>query len=145
MKICIFFGHRKTEYASAEKKIRSVCTDLILKHDVAVFYNGFRGTFDDLCARVVRGLKKEFPRIRNILALSYPPKDPLPNLFDESVYLLERYVPPRFAIAETNKLLVKKADFVVSDVTHPFGGAYNAVEYAKKQGKTVIEIFDGTI
>ena len=47
---------------------------------------------------------------------------------------------PRFAIVETNKLLVQKVDFVVSGVQHEWGGAYQAVAYAEKQGKMVIEL-----
>lgn len=65
-----------------------------------------------------------------------------PPYFDDSVYLLEKQVPPKFAISETNKILVKKSDFIVSGVWHNWGGAYSAVEFAKRQGKTVIDVVE---
>ncbi|MBQ3019252.1 MAG: hypothetical protein IJD77_01520 [Clostridia bacterium] len=61
--------------------------------------------------------------------------------FDDSVYVLEKKVLPRFAIIETNKALIDKVDFVVSGVYHSFGGALQAVEYAKRKGKSIVDIF----
>ena len=87
-------------------------------------------------------LKKRFPRIKNTLVLSYiPAKDfSLPSVFDDSVYLLEKAVLPRFAITETNRLLVQKADFVVLGVQHKWGGAHQAIEYAKRQKKRILSV-----
>ena len=61
--------------------------------------------------------------------------------FDDSVYVLEKEVLPRFAIIETNKALVDKVDFVVSGVYRSFGGALQAVEYAKRKGKSIVDIY----
>ena len=61
--------------------------------------------------------------------------------FDDSVYLLERTVPPKYAILETNYTLIRKVDFIVSGVKYTFGGAAKAIDYAKKQKKTVIDVF----
>ena len=63
------------------------------------------------------------------------------NIFDDTLYLLERAVPPRYAIVETNKKIVEKADYVLSGVVHDWGGAATAVEYAIKRGKHVIDLF----
>ena len=68
----------------------------------------------------------------------------LPYLFDESEYLLDKYVPPRAAIIETNKRLALKAGYILSGVDSECwkcGGAYIAVEYGRKHGKTIISIF----
>lgn len=141
MATCAFFGHSEYSYSSNEKKIENAILELI-ESGVCCFYSGYRGNFDTLCCEIVKKLKAEFPQIRLTMALSYHPNEEfwLPPCFDDSVYLLERKVPPQYAIVETNKLLVKKADVILSGVVFPFGGAYNAVTYAKKHGKDVREI-----
>lgn len=140
-KTCAFFGHRDMDYAASEEKIKDIVENLVAT-GVWNFLNGNRGNFDRLCARVVGEIKQADPRVRLTLALSYMPKegDELPRDFNDSVYLLERRVPPRYAIAETNKIIVQKADIIVSGVVFTFGGAYRAICYAKRLGKTIIQI-----
>ena len=48
-------------------------------------------------------------------------------------------VPPRFAISYRNKWMLEKADYVITYVTHPTGGAALFKTAAQKLGKTVIE------
>lgn len=144
MKACVFFGHRKGDYKSVESKINKVVMDLIEREEVTQFYSGGRGAFDWLCARLVSKLKEKYPHIKLTRVLSYMPRKKeeydLPY-FDDSVYVLEKKVLPRFAIIETNKALVDKVDFVVSGVYRSFGGALQAVEYAKRKGKSVVDIY----
>jgi hypothetical protein len=80
------------------------------------------------------------------LVLSYIPKEKeeyTSPYYDDSVYLLERRVPPPYAIIETNKAAVDKADFVVSGVKYSFGGAAQAVFVKNVNGeqKTVLSDF----
>lgn len=151
MASCAVFGHRNEFYYSGkEEKIYSVINDLVESRGVTEFYNGYRGEFDEICADYVYWLKKHgFPEIKNILVLAYLrnnkfDKFVLPYLFDESEYLLDKYVPPHAAIIETNKRLALKADYILSGVDSECwkcGGAYIAVEYGRKHGKTIISIF----
>ncbi len=67
----------------------------------------------------------------------------LPKYFDDSIYLLERSVPKRLAIIETNKCLVDKVDFIVAGVMTHYGGAYTACEYAFKKKKPIVSVIDG--
>ena len=143
MKSCAFFGHSKGGYRGVEEKLREVIKVLIEQEGVFQFYLGARGAFDVLCVRILNELKQEFPIIKITKVLSYIPKvneDSMLACFDDSIYLLERNVPPKYAIIETNLLLVKKVDFIVSGVRYTFGGAVKAVEYARKKGKIVIDI-----
>lgn len=144
MHSCTFFGHRNFDYSEYDKQIEYIISDLIMHQQVSTFYNGFRGNFDRLCACAVHNLKQNFPQIKNILVLSYHPtkKDELPKYFEESVYLIERSVPQRFAIVETNKLIADAVDFIISGVKFDFGGACSARDYAQKRGKTIIELFN---
>ena len=49
-------------------------------------------------------------------------------------------VPPRYAIDRRNKWMLKQADFVVTYITHDWGGAAKFAKMAEKQGKKVINL-----
>ena len=102
---------------------------------------GMRGNFDVLCSVILQKLKKVYPQVCCIKVWAYIPQSgqELHGCFDGSVYLLERRVPPMYAITETNKSMVRTADYIFSGVVHDWGGAWSAVLYAKKQGKRVVE------
>ncbi|MCH5162000.1 MAG: hypothetical protein J1G38_00735 [Clostridiales bacterium] len=142
MATCAFFGHRTCNYMPYKARIRSVLIDLIENHDVTQFYNGCRGDFDRLCADVVYELKEHYPQIKQVRVLSYHPNETfgMSKHFDESVYLLEKRVPPRYAISQTNRCLVALVDYIVSGVISSYGGAYTARNYAKRLNKPIIEI-----
>lgn len=132
-------------------KLLSILVDLIENKGVTQFYSGFRGDFDRYCSRLAAELKVRYPQIVNTMVLSYLSLTPqsggnafvLPTCFDDSVYLLERNVPKRFAIIETNKRLADTVDYVVAGVLTHCGGAYTACEYACKRNKTIISVIDG--
>lgn len=132
-------------------KLISIIKDLIENKGVTQFYSGFRGDFDVYCSSVIYELKTRYPQIKNTMVLSYMPEhtsDPdyafrLPKYFDDSVYLLERRVPMRLAIIETNKCLVDKVDCIVAGVITHSGGAYSALEYAYNRKKLIISVIDG--
>ena len=137
MKSCAFFGHGDYDYREYEENIKDSIVDLIENYNVAQFYTGGRGAFDNLCARIVAQLKSVYPHIKNTLVLSYMPKKDwkLPAVYDDSVYLLEERVPPKYAIVKTNQALVDKADFVVTAVRYSWGGARIAHDYAQNKKK----------
>ena len=140
---CAFFGHRNYNYKHYEDSIRERIVDLI-NRGVTEFYNGYRGEFDILCARIVHDLQTQFSEIKNILVLSYFPDDKFvkPNIFDETVYLLEKRVPLKYAIAHTNRKLVQSVDYIISGVVFRYGGAKAACDYAQKLYKTIFYIVD---
>ncbi len=139
-----FFGHRDFDYKLYREKIIDFICDLIENHGVIEFYNGFRGNFDILCAEIVCELKKKYLNLKNIMVLSYhPDKDfMLPKFFDESTYLLEKRVPPKFAISYTNQAIINLVDFIISGVKYDWGGAWTACEYARKKKKIIINLFE---
>ena len=138
---CTFFGHRDVDYSAFEEKIEKIVAELAAR-GVLHFINGGRGNFDKLCAKIVANVRQRAPQVMLTLARAYMPKEneELPRYFDDSVYLLERRVPPRFAIAETNKMIVQKTDIIISGVLFSFGGAYQAVRYAEHLGRTIIHV-----
>lgn len=152
MKSCAFFGHRQIEIKQYREKLISIITDLIENKGVTQFYSGGRGTFDSYCCELVHGLKEKYPQITVTKVLSYIPAstDPdyvftIPKFYDDSIYLLERRVPQRVAIVETNKCLADRADYIVAGIELPWGGAYKACEYAMKRKKPIINVIDNDI
>lgn len=77
------------------------------------------------------------------MVLSYHPQQDfiLPSCFDDSVYLLDKKVPDRFAIYYTNRKMVDLSDYIISGVMLNTGGAASACNYAKSKKKEVISIF----
>ena len=143
MGACAIFGHGDFLYERYRAKIEKGLDILIREKHVTDFYVGARGNFDLLCIEILRKLKKVNTNIKIIRVWSYIPQEEQKdetNFFDGSVYLLEKRVPPLYAIVETNKCMVKKVDYIFSGVVHEWGGAWTAVEYAKKQGKSIIEV-----
>lgn len=151
MKSCAFFGHRHLNVEQYREKLIQILIDLIENKGVTQFYSGFRGNFDYYCSALIYELKDRYPQIKNTMVLSYIPEVPdepeyafkLPKYFDDSIYLLEKRVPQRLAIIETNKCLVDKVDFIVAGVRTHYGGAYAALEYAYKRKKPIISVIDG--
>lgn len=145
MKTCTCFGNRKFIWTDEyREKLQKILLNLIQNENVTKFFCGYRGNFDKGFANAVGNLREFFPQIRNTYVLSYRPNEEfeLPNCFDDSVYLLERQVPQRLAIIETNKCMVNKSDIVVAGINYRYGGSYAACEYAYKRKKIIISLTD---
>lgn len=141
---CVFFGHRRYNYTEQEGIIKEAIEKLINEHNVTQFFSGNRGEFDYLCVKIVNELKRDYKNLRVTQFFSYIPQKVARDktrIFDDSLYLLERAVPPRYAIIETNKKIVEKADYILSGATHDWGGAATAIAYAYKKQKNVIDLF----
>ena len=142
MKICAFFGARTGDYKQYEQVLAYIIVELIEKYNVTQFFSGGRGVFDELASQIVGELRKDYPYIKNTKVLSYMPKEKevLSKKYTDTVYLLDRYVPPRYAIIETNKAIIDRSDFVVFAAKYSVGGARTAREYALKMKKQIIDI-----
>ncbi len=141
MAVCTFFGHR--EYPAEIKPIlRSTLEDLIVNHGVDQFYVGNQGQFDAYFRSTLRELTKKYPHIRYAVVLAYMPgatseyEDYSDTMLPEGI----EAVHPRCAISWRNSWMLQKADFVVTYITHTWGGAYKFAEQARKKGKRVINI-----
>lgn len=141
MSACTFFGHRECPN-EVQPKLREVLIDLIENHGVRMFYVGNQGQFDALVRRILRELKAEYPEIDYAVVLAYMPKgkeeyeDHSDTILPEEVAA----VPPRYAIDRRNKWMLKHADFVVTYITHDWGGAAKFAKMAEKQGKKIDNI-----
>ena len=57
---CTFFGHRIVP-KEIEPTLRSTLIDLIINHNVKLFYVGNHGGFDAMVRRVLKSLSAEYP------------------------------------------------------------------------------------
>ncbi len=141
MVVCTFFGHRDCP-DSIKLALQSQIEDLITNHGVDMFYVGNQGQFDALVRRILKELTGKYPHINFAVVLAYMPREGSDPADYADTMLPEgiEKVPPRFAIAWRNKWLLSQSDYVVSYVTHSWGGAAQFVEKARKQKKIVINL-----
>ena len=141
---CVFFGHRRYNYTEHKEMIKKAIVGLIREHNVTHFFSGNRGAFDYICVKILNDLKNDYRDLHITRVFSYIPQKAVytENFhFDDTLYLLERAVSPRYAIIETNKKMVEKADYILSGVTHDWGGAAMAIAYARKKHKPIVDLF----
>ena len=138
MSSCTFFGHRECP-DSIKIKLREVLIDLITNHDVDMFYVGNQGQFDAIVHSVLRELKKEYPQINYAVVLAYMPGKQTEYDDYSNTMLPEglESVHPRYAISWRNNWMLQQADYVVTYITHSWGGAAQYTEKARNEGKTI--------
>lgn len=143
MSACTFFGHHDCP-AEIKLKLRKAIIDLIKLQGVDCFYVGNHGTFDRMARSCLLELCQEYPQIRYSVVLAYlPQKHDEFDTRDFSDTILPEgieTVPRRFAISWRNRWMLDRSDFVVTYITHSWGGAAQFAERAVRQGKTVINI-----
>ena len=136
---CTFFGHRDCP-ETIKPKLREVIVDLITNHDVDMFYVGNQGQFDAYVHSELRQLKKEYLQINYAVVLAYMPgkKTEYDDYSDTMRPEGIESVHPHYAISWRNNWMLQQSDYVVTYITHSYGGAAQYVEKAKRQGKNVI-------
>ena len=141
MSSCTFFGHRDCP-ESIKPKLREVLVDLITNHNVDMFYVGNQGRFDAIVRGVLRELKKEYPQINYAVVLAYMPGKQMEfdNYADTMLPEGIESVHPRYAISWRNNWMLWQSDYVVTCITHSWGGAAQFAEKAKSQKKIVINL-----
>ena len=143
MVICTFFGHRDCP-ETIKPKLREVLVDLITNHDVDMFYVGHQGQFDAYVRSELKRLKREYPQINYAVVLAYMPgkqteyDDYSDTMLPEGI----ESVHPRYAISWRNNWMLQQSDYVVTYITHFWGGAAQYADKARRQKKTVINISD---
>lgn len=103
-----------------------------------------QGAFDSMVRSVLKELVSLYPHINYAVVLErMPPKGDEFDTRDYSDTMLPEGVEkvhPRFAISWRNKWMIKQSDYVVTYITHSWGGAAQFAELAEKQKKTVINV-----
>lgn len=146
MKKCCAFGHREL-YKNIDEELKAVIIDLIEHKGVTLFMTGGIGQTDGKFSSIVRGLKRNYKQIELVLIKPYfsgelnTNKDYYEIMYDDVVIPDElagcHY---KSAITKRNRWMIEKCDFVIDCTYRDFGGAVDAIKYAKRANKTVIDI-----
>ncbi|MBO5049712.1 MAG: DUF1273 family protein [Oscillospiraceae bacterium] len=142
MATCTFFGHRECP-ETIKTKLRETLIDLIENHTVDMFYVGNQGHFDYYVRCVLRDLKQKYPHIQYAVVLAYMPgkKTEYDDYSDTMLPEGIESVHPHYAISWRNRWMLKQSDYVVTYITHSWGGAAQYAAKAKRQKKTIISLY----
>ena len=143
MSACTFFGHHDCP-SSIKPKPRDALIDLIENHAVDMFYLGQQGAFDGIVRSVLKEMVSVYPHIRYAVVLErlppkrdeFDPRDYSDTMLPEGIETIH----PRFAISWRNNWMIKQSEYVVTYITHPWGGVAQFAEKATKQNKRVIDL-----
>ena len=136
---CTFFGHRDSP-SSIRGVLSAEIERLINEKDVNTFYVGTQGNFDRMAYSVLAELRKRYQHIKVYRVLAYMPKPGETDTADTIVPEGIENTHPRYAIVSRNNWMIDHSDYVIAYMTHTFGGAYQAVERAKRKKITVISV-----
>ena len=145
MSICTFFGHCQCP-SSIKPNLKNVLINLIEHQEVNVFYVGNQGSFDDMVYSVLRELSQQYSHITYAVVLAYLPPESKGELSQSQDYADTMYpegietVPKRFAIDWRNRWMLKQADYVVTYITHSWGGAAKYEQLARKHEKIIYNL-----
>ena len=109
-----------------------------------MFYVGHQGQFDTYVHSELKKLKQEYPQINYAVVLAYMPnkKTEYDDYSDTMLPEGIEFVHPQYAISWRNNWLLQQIDYVVTYITHSWGGSAQYATKAKRKGKTVINIAD---
>lgn len=141
MKRCFFIGHRDSGEAIYSKLLLSI-EKHIKEYGIKEFLIGRYGNFDILAARAVLQLKEKYPFIRLTMLSPYHPASrsiETPLGFDGIYYPFDRPIPPKTAIIEANKKVIRQCDCLIAYVCHP-GKTRDFLNYAEKSTNKSISI-----
>ena len=143
--VCSFFGHRNVS-STIKPVLHAEIENHIIEKNVNVFYVGGYGDFDAMTAGVLRELQNKYSHINIYHILAYIPgkKDEYNIDRDKNTIFPEglEFVPRRFAITHRNRWIVEQSDYIIGYVLTSYGGAYEALKYAKGKNKSIINLAD---
>lgn len=144
------FGHSIISDAIyTEKALDNIVRELINTKEYVEFLVGRKGDFDILAASVIRTAKKalDYGNCSLILVLPYSTSEYRRSKKSFEAYYDEveicgdsAYAHFKGAYRICNRLMVDRSDLVICCVEREEGGAYQTIEYAIKQKKTVKNI-----
>ena len=107
-----------------------------------MFYVGHQGQFDAYVHSELKKLKQEYPQINYAVVLAYMPgrKTEYDDYSDTMLPEGIESVHPHYAISWRNNWMLRQSDYVVTYITHTWGGAYQYTEKARRQNKVVINL-----
>ena len=140
------FGHRELyEHQKVERRLYSILGDLIRKKPFVEIYIGRNGEFDIFAASVVKRAQRSLGHENSEMILVLPYTERNIGYYEQyydSVMIPECIgrTPPKGAIVKRNRWMVERCDFFICYVNRESGGAYTALQYAKRLGKEICNL-----
>lgn len=144
-KACCGFGHRNVFENISDKLDQAI--ESAIQQGCEIFYTGAMGNFDSLFSSAIRRAKKNYPQIKLICVKPYFTNDINTNK-DYYVALYDDIIIPdeladihyKAAINARNRWMIDNSDIIVVYTVRNYGGAYEALKYAKRNRRTVFTI-----
>ncbi len=106
-----------------------------------IFFLGGYGNFDKFAYDCAKKFKENHMGAKLIFITPYITVTKYKkDCFDLIIYPELEKVPLRYAIVHRNKWMVDKADIVIANITHKYGGAYRMYQYAERKNKEIYNI-----
>lgn len=143
-----FFGHRQLEQSCLiEKELEKIIRELLRTKEYIQFLVGRSGAFDLLAAATIRRCRSAIREDNSVLILVLPyltaeyrnNTDAFHAYYDE-VEIGSTKVHFKAAYQARNRSMVERSDLVICAVEHPFGGAYQTLQYAQRLGIPTINL-----
>ena len=145
-----FFGHRYIDNPfRIEERLDEEIRRLLSEHEYVDFLVGRDGEFDQFASSAVLRVRKQYRDDNSslILVLPYARAEYLNNeesyhdyYSDVEISYAASVAHPKAAIQIRNREMVDRADLILCCIEREKGGAWQTVQYAIKQGKTVINL-----
>lgn len=142
------FGHRIIEdYLTVEAKLYELLRIIMQRNVELEFLVGRNGDLDLMAASVIRKLKKETGNENVFLTLVLPydtaelrnNSEAFESYYDSIEICDSKNF--KFAIVARNHEMIDRSDMVVVYVKNETGGAYQALKYAEKNQKRIINLY----
>ena len=159
---CCFTGHRPNKlfgydmnnksYQNLAKRVKCLARYLHTEYGVINFISGGAIGFDTVAFFAIESLKKDYPSIKNILAIPFIGQEnrwkedsierykKMLNLADDIIYVdqIEKYKTSSIAgkLNKRNHYMVDNSSYLIACYDGTKGGTYNCLEYATKTGLT---------
>ena len=144
-KACCGFGHRNV-FENINGELDNAI-EAAIQQGCELFYTGAMGEFDSLFTAAVRRAKKAYPHIKLICVKPYMTNDVNTNRDYYAAMYYDVIIPDELAgihykaaIKARNQWIVDQSDVVIGYTVRDHGGAYEALQYAHKKNKNIIQI-----
>lgn len=150
-----FFGHRYIDNSlKVEELLENQIRKLISEKEYVNFLVGRNGEFDQCVSSTVLRVRKNVRDDNNalVLVLPYATSEYLNSeeyfhhyYTDVEISYEASKTHPKSAIQIRNREMVDRADLVICYIEEKHGGAYRTIQYAKKQGKSIINLTENDV
>ena len=145
--IITFTGHADfIGTKNLEEKILAFLEEVVGDNSADMYLGGYGG-FDEFSLECCKKYKESHRNLSLVLVTPYMTIEYQKNhleyaktMYDSIIHPEIEDKPKRFAIVYRNKYMVEMADYIVAYVSHGWGGAYSTYNYARRKGKTIINL-----